>query len=157
MIRYLLRVTASDDHFPIFEKRGQGRFLQSPTLSHRRKNPPLPKIAKGGTDLPILPLSRGRDLSHIEKDCFIVSLQPDIKTIDRLVILFFASGNQCSTPPLVFDGRQHRISLIRWLITKINSRIGEHEHATRKNCDIDMRSLYGCVRTGHHPWFDGFE
>src|SRR5262245_2109259 len=94
---------------------------------------------------------------HVEENRFILSLEPNIKTIDKLAILFFASGNQCSTPALVFDGRQHRVALICRLITKINSCISVHEHATRKNCDIDMRSLYGCVRTRDSPWFDGFE
>src|SRR5262245_37723603 len=140
-----------------FEKGGQGRFLQSPTLSHCRKSPFAKDCQRGDLDLPILPLSKGRDLSHIEKNCFILSLQPDIKTIDRLAILFFASGNQCSTPPLVFDGRQHRVGLICRLITKINSCISVHEHGTRKDRLMYMRILYRWDRTRHSPWFHGVE
>src|SRR5262245_11722139 len=141
-----------------FEKRGaRGDFYNHRPFTPPQKSNIIPLCQRWNLDLPTLPLSKGRDLSHVEKDRFILSLQPNIKTIDRLAILFFASGNQCSTPALVFDGRQQRVALICRLITKINSRIGVHEHATRKNCDIGMRSLYGCVRAGHSPWFDGFE
>src|SRR5262244_2617189 len=153
----IVRVTASDDHFPSLIKEGPGEIFTITDLSHRCKNPRNPPLPKGDLDLLTLPLSKGRDLSHIEKDRFILPLQPDIKMINRLAILFFASGNQCSTPALVFDGRQHRVGLIRWLIVKINSSISVHEHATRKDCHIDMRSLYGCVRTRDRPRLDRFE
>src|SRR5262245_49362806 len=95
--------------------------------------------------------------SHIEENRFVFPLQPNVETVNRLVIFHSGRGDQSLATLLALDRTQHRITRVGGFVGEIQTGVRVHEHAPGENNDIQMGRLHLVAQPGHRSRFDGLE
>src|SRR6195256_5161872 len=97
-----------------------------------------------------------REISNVEKHGFVVALQADVETIDRVAVARLARRDQRAAAIGGYE-RYHGIGGVGGLAVEINPRIIVQQHAARENREQNMRRLRLAIGIRHRARPDGVE
>src|SRR5262245_24055660 len=95
-------------------------------------------------------------MSDVEENGLVLTLDPNVETVDRKSTPDLFVGNEGPTP-FIRHQRQNGIAVVRGLVGKIETGVNLPQHPAREDTEHNVRRLGLAIRSRHRTRFDGIE